>query len=309
MMTEVALHFPGITSIKEIDRLDVELPEVNLETEIEQFGYCPELWVKRLYKVVKRFGDVSRIYFGNEFCERLIPSLDEVKQAMDVAAARKWKFTLVTPYVTNKGIRKLRALFEYLGGVTVPGGIEVIVNDPGVIELVSGYKTLEPVLGRLKDPMKRMARFVNQMPSLTPAQESALASSNITIEAYQKFLLSMGFRRVEFDLVPQGIDINFVTVPFKASFYYPWTYLTVGRICEMGSLNLEDKDKFTLYNSCQKECQKYYASWATEWPGASNKIFSFGNAVFMLCEAPRQVLEKYITQDFDRIVYQPVLPV
>lgn len=306
-MTELAVHIPSINTINALDNLETRFPDVQLDTEGEQFSFCPELWVKRLYFKVKNLGEVTRIYFGNEFCQRLIPTLDQVKKAFAISEQKGLKFTLVTTYVTDEGLDKTFPLLEYLNGLN-RDDIEVVVNDPGIMDAVTEYKNLAPVLGRLKDPMKRMARFVHQMPPLTSHQKEALSSTNISIDVYQRFLLDMGIHRVEFDLVPQGIDINFNTLPIRASFYYPWTYITTGRICEMGSLELEDKDKFTLYNSCHRECQKYYSSWSTEWPGASNKIFSFGNTVFMLCEAPEGVLKKYINQGFDRIVYQPVLP-
>jgi hypothetical protein len=306
-MTEIAIHIPGIKSIDAIDYLDIKLPEIELEGEGEKFSYCPELWVKRLYTNIKNLGQIKRLYFGNEFCQRLIPTVEHVAEAKAAADKRGLGFTLVTPYVTDEGMAKVEPLLKYLAGLA-DKNIEVVVNDPGVISAVTEYKNLKPVLGRLKDPMKRMARFVHNMPTLSPGQSEALASSDISVEIYQKFLLDLGIDRVELDLVPQGIRINFNNLPLKASFYYPWTYLTTGRICEMGSMHQEDNEKFTLFNPCQKECQKYYASWETETPGSSNKIFAFGNTIFMLCEAPTDLLKKYINQGFDRIIYQPVLP-
>lgn len=307
-MAEIGIHIPSVRFLSALETLDKKFPNIEgIDSEGEMFSYCPELWVKRLFANVKDFGPVTRLYFGNEFCQRLIPGLEDIKEALGTAAERKLKFTLVTPYVTDAGIDKLEPLFKYLNDLNSKD-IEVVVNDPGTMDMIVEYKNITPVLGRLKDPMKRMARFVNQMPQLTAPQQEALSSSDITIELYQKFLLDMGFSRVEMDLVPQGIKINFNNLPLKASFYYPWTYITTGRICEMGSLNQEDNEKFTVYNPCQKECQKYYASWFTEFPGASNKIFAFGNTVFMLCEAPKALLKKYVDQGFDRIVYQAVIP-
>ncbi len=307
-MAEIAIHIPNLNYISALDTLEKKIPEIqDIESEGEKLSYCPELWVKRLYSNVKDLGKVTRVYFGNEFCQRLIPGLEQVKEALKESQKRGLKFTLVTPYVSDAGIDKLEPLFKYLDGLN-DRSLEVVLNDPGTMDMIGEYKNLTPVLGRLKDPMKRMARFVNQMPQLTPPQQEALSSSDITIELYQKFLMDMGFSRIEMDLVPQGIKINFNNLPFRASFYYPWTYITTGRICEMGSLNQEDNEKFTVYNPCQKECQKYYSSWFTEFPGASNKIFAFGNTVFMLCEAPKSLLKKYVDQGFDRVVYQPVLP-
>lgn len=307
-MAEIVIHIPSVKYLNAVDNLGKKFPVFEgIESKEEKFVYCPELWVKRLFAKIKDFGSVTRLYFGNEFCQRLIPNLESVKKAMRTAEERNLKFTLVTPYVTDEGIDKLELLFEYLNSLN-DKEIEVVVNDPATIDMIVEYKNVTPVLGRLKDPMKRMARFVHQMPQLNTFQKEALSSSDITIDIYQKFLLDMGISRVELDLVPQGIGIDFNILPVKASFYYPWTYITTGRICEMGSLNQAPEEKFTVYNPCRKECQKYYASWTSEWPGVSNKIFSFGNTVFMLCEVSKAGLKKYVDQGFDRIVYQPVIP-
>lgn len=309
-MAELIIHIPSLKYIKALDTFDKKIPSVEgIESEGEKFTYCPELWVKRLYSNIKGLGSATRIYFGSEFCQRLIPSLEHVREAIDEAIGRNLKFTLVTPYVTNAGIKKLEPLFKYLNDLN-DRETEVVVNDPGTIEMITEYKNITPVLGRLKDPMKRMARFVHQMPEFNAAQQEAISSSDITIGVYREYLRGKGISRVEMDMVPQGIKINFKMLRMKASFYYPWTYITTGRICEMGSLNQEDAEKFTVYNPCQKECQKYYASWYTEYPGVSNKIFAFGNTIFMLCETPASLLKKYVDeQGFDRIIYQPVIPV
>ena len=46
----------------------------------------------------------DRIYFGNEFCENLIPSEREIREIMDFAESKKINLTFVTPWSTNKGI-------------------------------------------------------------------------------------------------------------------------------------------------------------------------------------------------------------
>ena len=308
-MADISIHIPSVKYLNSLDNLDKNFPAFeDIESRAEKFMYCPELWVKGMFSKIKNLGTVNRLYFGSEFCQRLIPDLDQVKQAMIAAKERKLKFTLLTPYVTAEGVEKLEPLFQYLNSIGNKE-IEIVVNDPATIDMAVEYKNITPVLGRVKDPMKRMARFARQMPQLNATQQEALRSSDITIDLYQKFLLDMGISRIEMDLVPQGIGIDFNILPIRASFYYPWTYITTGRICEMGSLNQEDKEKFTVYNKCRKECQTYYSSWTTEWPGVSNKIFAFGNTVFMLCEVSKSALKKYVEQGFDRIVYQPVIPV
>ncbi len=49
----------------------------------------------------------TRIYYGNEFCERLIPSLQDLNQILDYIQKRGLNFSFVSPYVTDIGLRKI----------------------------------------------------------------------------------------------------------------------------------------------------------------------------------------------------------
>jgi hypothetical protein len=52
----------------------------------------------------------DRIYIGSESCENLIPTMDEVRELIRLIGNKK--LTILTPPVTNKGIRLLRQLFK-----------------------------------------------------------------------------------------------------------------------------------------------------------------------------------------------------
>ena len=94
-MADIAIHIPSAKYISALDTLDKEIPDIEgIEMEGEKLSYCPELWVKRMYSNIKELGSVTRVYFGNEFCQRLIPGLDNVKEAVKAADDRKLKFTL-----------------------------------------------------------------------------------------------------------------------------------------------------------------------------------------------------------------------
>jgi hypothetical protein len=56
--------------------------------------------------------DFTRIYFGQEFCERLLPSKDELEQVCAFSEKEGVPLTLVTPYVTDKGLLKLEKLIR-----------------------------------------------------------------------------------------------------------------------------------------------------------------------------------------------------
>ena len=54
--------------------------------------------------------NVEGIYFGQETCENLIPSLKHLQQAVEFCQNNEYDFTFVTPYVSPKGIERLKKL-------------------------------------------------------------------------------------------------------------------------------------------------------------------------------------------------------
>ena len=46
----------------------------------------------------------SRIYIGNEFCDRRVPSLDSLKKIIDWCSDMFCELTLVTSCMTNEGL-------------------------------------------------------------------------------------------------------------------------------------------------------------------------------------------------------------
>ena len=48
--------------------------------------------------------EITLLYYGNEFCEYRIPSIDELKKAYFFAKKEDLEFVFVTPVVTDYGI-------------------------------------------------------------------------------------------------------------------------------------------------------------------------------------------------------------
>ncbi len=256
----------------------------------------------------------SRIYFGNEFCQHLIPTLEEVKSAYNLAIDLECSFTLVTPYVTEDGLKKLIPLFEFLSNHTK--GVEIVINDWGVMNLIHReYPSLVLVLGRLMNKMPRDPRVTRHY-NIPGVPKDALAfpqQSNVTIQSYRTLLKSYGINRVELDNVFQGIDMDFNKLELEASIYISYGYVTTGRICLSGNLNLTREKKFVSGNRCSKECQRYEVSLSN-----TNSIFEdkdlilhhVGNTVFYSQEEDMvlKAVEGCISNGINRIIYQPAIP-
>ena len=327
-MVELALHISGMKDISFLEKIEdifsgiPEQEEDITASDPLSDEFLPALPALKLFNIVLKpiLGGSSgfeRVYFGNEFCQHLIPAIEHIDKVKKIAKEKHLKFTLVTPYVTDSGMKNLLPLFSYLD--ECDENIEVVVNDYGVLyALSSRYRRLVPVLGRLMNKMERDPRFAMELPSgMTPGQLSVWQQTCLSQPHYKRILAEMGIKRFEFDIVPQGMKVDLSDGRFPASLYYPWTYTTTGRICETGSINLDNIEKFRLDIPCQKECQKYFACWVpvseskNEYDARSARscyIFKIGNAIFMLCEAPGEIIRNLFSQGFDRIVYGPGLP-
>lgn len=263
--------------------------------------------------IKKKIDEFDRVYYGNEFCENLIPNLSLLKNFYYKIKEQGKKFTFVAPYVTNKGITKLERIFEFLNNNL----IEVVFNDWGVFNLmVNNFKNIRPVLGRLLTKQKRDPRllrvFANNQnnfskdkliknntvifyPKKVPGSlfkhcQSSLADSKI----FQEYLISNGIQRVEIDNLAWKMSLN-KNKKIGISLYLPYNYISTSRMC--GKVNL-------TYNSCQKECKKYMIKIEDEKLGVP--IYSIGNTVFYKSNWPeRKYLERL---GVDRIIYQPKLP-
>ena len=120
------------------------------------------------------FGAVrfTRCAFGNEFCEHLLPSPDPLAAALAAARSRGMAFTLLTPYVSDRGIDELRRL---LGAFDEDGG-EVVFNDWGTLNLLRReFPHLVPVQGRLLNKSLRDPR-VTTIYASAPAPAATLGA-------------------------------------------------------------------------------------------------------------------------------------
>lgn len=258
---------------------------------------------------------IEGIYFGQETCENLIPTLKHVQQAVEFCQNKKYQFTLVTPYVSTKGIDRLKKLFDYLNQET--SDTEVLVNDFGVLHLISTeYPNLKPVLGRLLIKMKRDPRFsltgfdianvdIPNLKKVEKNQAGALQASTLELQAYQDFLKEKGIERVAIDVLTQELDPKILKKwGFPVDFYWPWSYITSSRSCAIAAYTQPGKESHPTDEPCKYQCRKYEFNFRSD-----KKMFQTvfrGNAVWM---ATRTLYEKYFKMASGRLIYEPYIPV
>ncbi len=232
---------------------------------------------------------ISRIYFGEEFCEELIPILPAVQKSIDFAVKNGLNYTYITGYLSETAIKKQYKILKYLNRqVSDIGKVEVVINDWGVLSLISEeFNNLTPILGRLLTKFQRMPRYTLKQPisfsqlvvnrRLWVSQKEVLRSSNLSMSEYRKFLKREGVKRVELDISPQGIEVD-RKWGFKFSVYTPWSYVTGSRTCDLAGLAQPEKARFVTDEPCRKPCKKSFIKFETN--NEMLPLVQRGNSIF-----------------------------
>jgi hypothetical protein len=160
---------------------------------------------------------ISRIYFGNEFCEALIPSLDALEVCLAASLERGLSFTFVTPQTTDRYLEKLDACFDLL--TKASERTEVVVCDWGVLRFLRRqYPGLSPVLGRI----------LNR----APKDRDMSRARNLSYFPYRRFLWNWGVERIEFDCPVQLLGIDLGRTGLHISIYFPHDCCVFGATCD-----------------------------------------------------------------------------
>jgi len=245
--------------------------------------------------------DFTRIYFGQEFCERLLPKTDELEKLISFTLKQGVPLTLVTPYVTDSGLLKLEKLIR-LFAEKMPKA-EIVFNDWGVFQFIEeNFPELKPVLGRLLNKQKRGPRIMNIIDQVPKETRKYYTGASLDVSATAGFLKKKGIMRVEFDNLLQGLDMSGLDKEIKRSLYLPYLFISTTRFCLTANCDKEDKGVGVM--SCQMECEKYTFNLTN--PVMKTPLIRKGNTVFVVNENIPDVVSK---GEVDRIVIQPEIPI
>lgn len=240
----------------------------------------------------------SRLYFGSEFCERLIPTTKELEKVINFCKKNKINLTFMTPIITDDPyIENFKKIFKVINDSNLEKK-EVIFNDWGVFRLLKKFSNLDLVLGRFLTKQKKDPSFIEDLfnknfLNLDNETQDIIKKSTIdTTELLKKFLKKNDILRAEFDNVYQGINID---SDIKKTLYYPFVPVCLTRLCKAHSY-VTKKPYIRGKNECMKEC-KY-----TSYTYSINNVHMFlkGNVQFYC----NNHLPKNI-HEFDRIVFEP----
>ena len=316
---ELAVYF---SHIEDLQRIDEALEAIDVSEGMDTIGgmmfflspngmeYFANL--KSLDSLHQSFGPdlpLERLYFGQEFCQFLVPDTEELRQAYYVSRQLGWDFTYLTPgAVTDEGLETVRGHLAFLQKEAP--GTEVVANSWGILHLLSrDFAGLRPVLGRMLNKQIRLARD----PEVTPPrnlegisgdgetvmrhQIEALRGLSISIPAFRRELERLGVVRFEIDIVPQGVDVPEDRWGFGASCYYPWTYVTSGRNCLTAAEADPEREFVVPEGTCSRPCRRVNVT----------TLLERGNTVFMLNGS---FAGPYLNEGgpVDRLVFTPYPP-
>ncbi len=283
----------------------------------DDFGDPDLASLDRLTREILREKDltcISRVQFGNEFCQKLLPSPAELERAVAASERLGLAFTLVTPYATDAGLADIRRLIDALP--THDRTTELVVNDLGVLRLVRKSRDdLTPVLGRLIDKMMRDPRtgpYYNA-PDAPPHALAALRRPAVTSDDTLHALIDLGIARVELDQVHQGIDLDEAAGAIALSIHVPYAFVASGRICMSGSYGQRRHEKFAVGDACSHECQDLLFRLGNEsspYDDRSMAVYERGNGLFSLHDETmlRESIEELPGHGVDRIIFTSELP-
>jgi len=262
-------------------------------------------------------GRYRRIYWGVEFCQNLIPTLKDTKEILRFINKNSLNFTLVTPFVTEKGLKRLNEIFHWLKKQKVIP--EIVVNDWGVLDCLQSEfgNYFDLALGRLlvrqqRDPaMQRVLQ--KQLPFAVKRKDGKISiiihkppqrryqegikASYINSSLMQGFLAKFGVKRIELNNLIQGLNLD--GLKFKKSIYTPFVNISTSRFCPMKS----KLQKIYRISVCKRECQQYYDILRNR--GVPKIIYKRGNTTFY--KNPLN-MKSVLKNGIDRIIFQPEIP-
>lgn len=222
--------------------------------------------------------DFSRAYIGNQFCHNLFPSDDLLIELMNKAFAEKLDITIAFTYIREKFISKVADIIDKIFDWCVKNEtkIEVLVNDWGMLDLISGKQDrLIPVLGvllnkRKKDPRTNIKIGVEKF-------NSYLEENNLNIEHFSNYLKTRGIDRIEYE--SHGVANKYA--PLKASISFPYYQTNTSQYCPLFAqcVNM-NRNHQKLVTQCPQYCRKFVMMFPKNIKviGRYNSIFGIDNS-------------------------------
>ena len=249
---------------------------------------------------------IDLVYMGDEFCANLLPNIEQATALAEYAKENGIGLALLTPVLVDRQIDERESLFAALCDLWPD--MEVTVNDWGVLFfLKQRFPGFRLALGRLLNKGLKDPRWKTPEVRFDGAQDDAeraiLGHCTFDQVRFRKKAGDLGVRRLERDLFPYRDLTGLDDGDLRTSCYFPFGYVTSGRVCWQASFEQPGRKHFMPVNGCARPCQK--RSFTLAHTKANFPVYQNGNTVFYLY--PSEVLEalfKISREKNIRLVYQ-----
>lgn len=247
---------------------------------------------KALYRKLETF---SWFYIGAEFCENLLPEPESCARFAANLLKHGAKVCLLTPPVSEKGLKILRATFRKISPLAekFPGRFELTLNDFGAMEAASALC-----------PAARLSTG-------RVLQENVFFRDRRDLKILNRgtwdFFAELGIRRFEISCSGPLPRLERGTTPpgaeFSITLHYPYFNLTSSRACLTGTEDIPP-EKAIKGIDCLKQCLS--CSFKLRHPAVREKLFISGNTLFIKFTLPPGATGRDLSKNrIDRLVYSP----
>lgn len=244
--------------------------------------------------------EIKRAYIGSEFCSYFLRLFqNKIDNLICKLIDQVENITIVFPNILESDFKILKEIIEQISCINVID--EIVVNDFGSLKYLS-EKNLQKniVLGRLFTKNSRDPRI--DLWNHEPIKEKLVLTDLVQETPLYKALLKKNkIMRIETDYINHSYAENLPN-DILISVHYPYTYVTSGNVCAVGSILKPSPEKFKLENKCFFDCTRYFG--IVENESLINRVINIGNSY--LYEASDDVFYNDTNSNI-RIVYYPQL--
>ncbi len=248
--------------------------------------------------------NITRLYIGDEFCPHRLPDMDALHDFSRFAQDNRLALTMLTPPLSDREIERHFSLFDYLN--KFHNNVEIVVNDMGVILfLKKGFPLLRLVAGRLLNKAFKDPRLTDAAGLSSYSEEAEILLNECTFdnEVFQNMMAGFDIWRMEQDLLPYGNAVVDTISGMKRSVYFPFGYISSGRVCFSSTFNMPEASWFMPLDQCSRSCDLSALDLKND--NFAFQVIQSGNTVFYLYPKQRitDLFEKACQQEM-RLVYQ-----
>ena len=260
----------------------------------------------------------SRVYFGHETCEKLLPDFKDISQMIQDAQNTALKLTFVTPFLSETGIEKVIVFLNQLNDAT--STFEVVISDWGLLDWICDHPIGIPVISRFMagqqldfrlsallandqatDKIISIDGIVYRLKQKPLPSELAghIKSCSLLTQGMLEYFNKMGIFRFEISNVFHDLNLSDCRGN-SYSLHVPLVPLAVMRQCPG-----KDEDFNTIGTDCQDEhCDEKLTKWHLK--NSNFDIGRLGNCVYYLNEEwESKVMEN---TGIDRVVFRNIGP-